>query len=326
VVVRKGQKVAATDVVVEASLAPEHLLLNIARGLGLRPEQADQQIQVEPGAQVEAGDVLAGPVGLAKRVVRAPRNGRVVLAGDGQVLLEIESPRHELKSGMPGTIIELLSDRGVLIETTGALIQGVWGNGQIDFGLMQILARSPEEELSPDQIDVSLRGAIIVGGRCSDAAVLKAAAELPLRGMVLGSLNTQLMPQAAKVPFPILVIDGLGRLPMNTAAYKLLSTSDRREVALNAEPRDEFTGTRPELIIPLPATGELPLPRDTDIFKPGQQVRIRRAPHPGKLGTIVSIRPGLAVLSNGVRALAADVRLESGEIVLLPLANLEVLS
>jgi hypothetical protein len=122
-----------------------------------------------------------------------------------------------------------------------------------------------------------------------------------------------------------MVIDGFGRLGMNSAAFKLLSTSERREVALNAEPWDRFEGKRPEVVIPLPASGELPLPRNADVFSPGQQVRIVRSPHTGKTGTLVSLRPGNTVLPSGIHAPAAEVRLESGDSAIVPLANLEVL-
>src|SRR3990172_9153258 len=77
VVVRKGQKVGATDSVAEAKVNPEHLLLDVARGLKLPEEKADQAIHCKPGEKVAEGDVLAGPVGLAKRVIPATKNKKV---------------------------------------------------------------------------------------------------------------------------------------------------------------------------------------------------------------------------------------------------------
>lgn len=323
--VRKGQKVSATDVIAEVRLTPEHVLVDIARGLGLTAREADTNLQCQAGDQVAEGDVLAGPVGFTKRVVRANKNGRVIVAGDGLILLELDGPPFELKAGLPGTVADLVGDRGAIIETTGALIQGVWGNGQIDFGLMHVMAQTPEEELKADRLDVSLRGSVIMGGHCKDLQVLKLGVELPLRGLILGSMDASLMPYAAKTRYPVILTDGIGQRAMNMAAFKLLSTNERREVALNAETWDRYAGKRPEVIIPLPATGSIGLPRETVDFLPGQKVLVTRAPYAGQTGTLHGIRPGLTVLPNGIKAKAGEIQLENGDNVVVPLVNIEVL-
>lgn len=326
VVVRKGQKVSATDVVAEARLAPEHMLLDIARSLGLSREKADQHIVCKAGSPVAQGDVLAGPVGFTQRLVRAPRSGKVIVAGDGQVLMELDAPPYELRAGLPGIVSELVGDRGVVIETTGALIQGVWGNGRIDFGLMYVLARSPDDALSPDQLDVSMRGSVILASHCASADVLKAAGELPLRGLILGSMDSSLYSMAVKMRFPIIILDGFGHIPMNSSAFKLLTSNNRREVSLNAEPRDRYREARPEIVIELPAPEHVSAPRETDIFSPNQVVRILRPPYEGKVGVIIKVRSGRTSLPNGILTQVADVKLENGETVIVPLANMEVLA
>ena len=60
------------------------------------------------------------------------------------------------------------------------------------------------------------------------------------------------------------------------------------------------------------------------MFAVGQQVRTRRSPHAGMIGTISVLPSGLSLLPSGLRAPAAEVKLENGESVLLPLVNLEV--
>jgi len=326
VLVRKGQKVATTDIIAEARLNPEHLLLNIARGLGLPEEKADTYLQCKTGMKVAQGDVLAGPVGITKRVVRAPKDGKVIVAGGGQILLELDSPPFELLAGLPGTVEHLIEERGAAIETTGSLIQGVWGNGRLDFGLMYVLMRSPDDVLTSDRLDVSMRGSIILGGYCKDAEVLKNAAGLPIRALILASMEPSLLPLAERLRFPILVVEGFGKRPMNSAAYNLLTTNERREVAVNAQPWDAFNGARPEIVIPLPANVEPPLPPDTGTFSAGQQVRLVRLPYQGGIGTILEIRPGVSPMPSGITVSAAEVQLESGEKVLVPLANLEVIA
>jgi len=124
--------------------------------------------------------------------------------------------------------------------------------------------------------------------------------------------------------YPILVTDGIGSLPMNSAAYKLLSTNTKREVTLNTEPYDRYTGARPEVFIALPISAEPPMPNDMEIFAPGMQVRMRRPPSMGMIGSIVAIKPGLTVLPSGLRAQAAEVKLENDETVIVPLVNMEV--
>jgi hypothetical protein len=325
VVVRKGQKVSPTEVIAEANLAPEHILLDVARGLGLPAAKADQYIQRTTNEELGEGDIIAGPVGLTRRVVRAPCPGKVVLTGNGQVLLEVESHPYELRAGMPGVVVDLLPDLGAIIETNGALVQGVWGNGQIDFGLMHVLLRKQLDELTHDQLDVSLRGSVVLGGYCEEPEALEAAGELPVRGLILASMAATLLPLAAKQKYPILILEGFGFLPLNTASYKLLSTSERREITVNAEAWDRSRDSRPEVIIPLPVAIQPQLPVDNLQFAPEQRVRVIHTPWRSLIGTLVAIRPGLSVFPSGIRAPGAQVRLENGDETVLPLVNLEVL-
>jgi hypothetical protein len=112
---------------------------------------------------------------------------------------------------------------------------------------------------------------------------------------------------------------------MNSVAFKLLTTNVRRDVTLNAEFYDRQRGTRPEVFIPLPVSQDPPEPQDMETFAPGQTVRLCYLARPSVLGTVVQLRPGLSTLPSGLNALAADIRLETGEQVLVPLTNLEVL-
>jgi hypothetical protein len=157
-----------------------------------------------------------------------------------------------------------------------------------------------------------------------DAETLQAAGELPVRRLILASLPPQLLATAREMRYPIIVTDGFGTLPMNSVAHKLLSTNAKREVTLNAEVYDRYSGARPEVIIPLPISQDPSVPREVETFAPGQQVRMRRPPAVGTIGVIVTIRPGLTTLPSGLRAQAAEVRLDNGEMVVAPLVNLEV--
>ena len=247
-----------------------------------------------------------------------------MVAGGGQVLMEVGDARIELRAGLPGMVTQVIPERGVVIRTSGALVQGVWGNGRIDNGLMVSLIEKPDDVLTADQLDVSLRGSVILGGHVRDAETLKAAAELPVRGLIISSLLSSLIIPAYQMRYPILVLDGFGMMPVNSAAFKLLTTNNKREATVNAEHFDRYSGNRPEVIIPLPISTEPEEPNSYESFAVGQTIHMRRPPNAGVIGVISSLRPGLSTLPSGLRARAADVKLENGETVLVPLVNLEV--
>jgi hypothetical protein len=326
VVVRQGQKVAPKDVIAQANLTPEHVLLNIARGLSVSIEQADDLIQCTVEDFITKGDLIAGPIGITRRVVRAPVNGQVKLAGEGQVLIQVEKPPYDLYAGISGTITQLIPDTGAVIETTGSLVQGVWGNGRADFGLMYSKLATPSDELTIDQIDVSLRGTIILGGYCEDPAVLQKAGEVPIRGLVLTSMSAFLISTANKMAYPILVLEGFGKLPLNPTSYNLLTTHKNREISVNAERFDTYSGQRPEVIIPLPTSREPGTPVAVEEFAEGQNVRITRAPFQGKTGTIEMLYNGPTEFPSGIRTTGAQINLSVGESVKVPLANLEIIA
>lgn len=322
--VHVNQRVNPTDVIAEASFAREHVLLDVARTFGVSPTAADKMIKVKEGDRLAQGTLVAEGSGLFARVIKAPRAGRVMIAGGGQVLMEVGDTRVELKAGLPGVVTRVLPERGVIIQTAGALIQGVWGNGRIDNGLMVSLLEKPDDVLSAGRLDVSLRGSVILGGHVRDLETLKAAAELPVRGLILSSLLSPLIVPAYQMRYPIIVMDGFGAMPMNSAAFKLLTTNNKREVTVNAEHFDRYSGNRPEVIIPLPVSTEPPEPNDFETFAVGQTVRLRRPPNAGMVGNLSNLPAGLSTLPTGLRAPAAEVKLENGETVLVPLVNLEV--
>lgn len=325
ILVRKGQNVSPTDVIGEANLEPHHILIDVAQGLGVGLADADKHIERNPGEKISEGDVLAGPVGYGQRVVRSPSSGKILLSGRGKILIEVEVPPYQLLAGLPGEVISLIPGRGAVIESTGALVQGVWGNGKINYAELRVLISQPEDVFSLEQLVSDLRDLIILAGFCGDVRVLKALAELPVKGLILSSMAASMIPLAEQMPYPILVLEGFGLLAMNSRAFNLLVTSNQREITVNAEKLDAYENQRPEIFITLPVNQMVQEPKEATTYSPGQRVRIVRAPYQAKIGTLIALRPGLEQLPNGIQASLAEVELGKDVRVKLPLANLEVL-
>ncbi|MDX9865706.1 MAG: hypothetical protein RBT34_12960 [Anaerolineaceae bacterium] len=324
VLVKAGQSVTASDVVAETRLQNKHTLVDVQRDLNMTSAAETREvIDRKLGERVQEGDVIAETGRLFRRVVRAPVSGVIVMISSGQVLMEADQPPFRLKAGLDGEVTEVLPEQGVMVETNGALLQGVWGNGKISQGLLLNLTQSAGDELTPPKMDVSMRGAIGFAGWCGRPEALEIAAQLPLRGLILGSILPGLIPLAEKMDLPIMVLEGFGQIAINHIAYDLLITNVQRSIALNTAPWNRFTGSRPEAIITLPAPAESS--PEIDIFKPGQTIRVQTAPYCGQTGILSNILPGLTTLDNGLRTQAAIVRLRENNEITVPLANLDVL-
>jgi hypothetical protein len=138
-------------------------------------------------------------------------------------------------------------------------------------------------------------------------------------------MAARLTPFANKLEFPLIIIEGFGKIPMNSAAFKLLNSSDRRDVTINADRWDRYAGTRPEIVMSVPASTQSELPDEMDVYSAGKRVRVISPPYQGKLATVVAVPGSLSILPSGVSAASASVRFEDGETVVVPLANLDLI-
>lgn len=324
VLVRAGQEVRADETIARANFHAEHISLDLARGLGVPKSKVTQYLRREIGENISAGGIIATKSGLMSRSVRAPKNGKLVAVGGGQALLQVNRQPYELKAGIPGTVFKVETDLGAVIQCTGAWIQGVWGNGQIGVGGLFVAAQSPDDVLTAKDVDPSHRGQIMFAGHCADPKVLDLLVSNKMRGLILGSMATRVVPAAAKMPYPIIVLDGFGKIPVNPTAFQLLSTSEQRETTLNATPLNRHTGERPEAILPVAGDIAANVPVELTHIDVGKVVRIVKTPYQGKVGSVNKLA-GYVKMPNGLLANSAEVELSEKEKVVVPLANLEIL-
>jgi hypothetical protein len=325
ITVELNQRVRPRDVVAEAEIAPRHQFIDVAHILGIDQREVSRHLTRERDELIEKGEVIAGPVGIARRTVRAPGDGRIVAINDGKVLFELRSEPLLIKAGIPGEVVATDGLTSVTIETTGALIQGIWGNTRQDFGVMRIIGEGPRDRLLTDQLDTGLRGAILIAGICDHPSPLYQARDLALRGLILGGLSAELIPVAEQLPYPVVILEGFGSLPISPPVFELLTTSRGREAGLDAYLPGPYDTQRPEIIIPLPVVNPVDLPDDFVSLAPGVRVRVTRAPHQGLVGIVQRILPQAVSYSNGILARSAIVDLDVFGRTNVPLANLEIL-
>ena len=331
VTVQARQRVEPTDVVATSVQADGHRLVDVARALGLADDKADSAMVKHDGDAVKAGEPIAvrkTGLGLVRRTARSPVEGRLVVAAGGKALLAAMSKPFELRAALPGVVVTILHSQGVGIETTGALLEGVWGNGREDTALLRVVGDSPRTALSPNLVAMEQRSAVVVAGTLSDPAALKQLGDVGVRGLVLGSLAAALLPAAQQATFPVLVVEGFGERGFSEPAFNLLIGNAGRLAWLHAQPADPFAGRRPELIIPLPGPSTPPpQPADGQTLAIGRRVRVLRGPERGKVGKVMDLSLRPLVTASGLRVHVADVALEgaSGPAARVAFPNLELL-
>jgi len=324
VLVLVGQQVNATDVIAESPPRSKHILIDVPNALGIPYNKFSRElITRNVGEKLFKGDVLAENRKRFNRILRAPADGEIMMISRGRVLYELLQPAVPILANYPGLIVEVIPDYGVILETTGALIQGIWGNGKVSTAPLHIIHNDADGMLTLAQIDDSLRGVIGLAGQCRDQATMRAAAELPMKGLILGSISSELVEMARQLPLPVILLEGFTGTGINQAAAKILYENEKREVCLNAIEMNRYRGDRPEVIIPLQETGEV-MPENYE-FRQGRMVRVLDDPHKSAIGIIEAVHHEPVMLANGLWTKTATIRLENNKKISSPIVNLEIL-
>jgi hypothetical protein len=214
----------------------------------------------------------------------------------------------------------------VVIESTGALIQGDRGIGEAFRATLHCPVPDGDVPLLAGQIHDEHVGSILVGGRSLDAAAVTRAIEAQVRGVIVGSIQSDLLPVIRASNLSLIVSEGLGDAAMPASTFDLLSDYVDQEVCF--VPTSESTGRshKPELFAYTPIEDREDPPAQIAPgapFSRGIRVRVLRDPYLYAEGVIVSLPDLPQRLASGLYAWGAEVDLDSTGRVFVPLQNLE---
>ncbi|MBN1658742.1 MAG: hypothetical protein JXA93_10090 [Anaerolineae bacterium] len=329
VLVGVGEMVGPADVVARCQLPGSVRVVDASRALRVPRHRAERYLLKSPGDSVQVNETVAAPGGLLgrlRRSCRSPVDGQIVDVRDGLILIQPASTTFELEAHLKGQVTNIMPRRGVVISAVGALIQAFWGCGGEADGVLKLVVDNPMKPLRARSIDVSCQGTIAVGGRILDEATLDQAVEAKVRGMIVGSVDAVLIPYLRGLPFPIIVTEGFGSLPMSEPVFGLLHSNMGREAMMNAETSTRWGARRPEVLIPLRAEDSTPEDsRQPKALRVGDLVRVLRAPHLGALGTVIDLPDFPQMLESGSRVPAVLVELDDADQpVAIPVVNVEL--
>ena len=194
VVVAKGDTVSWDTVVANTFLPGSVELVNAAAKLGISPEEVPQAMLKSEGDQVSKGEILArskGFWGLFRSNLASPINGTVESVSEvsGLIVLRAPSVPVEINAYVNGVVEDILPEEGVIIKTSAAYIQGIFGIGGETAGEICIFTEDPQEELKTEHLSEAHKGKILVGGALVTADFLRQAVQCGVKAIVTGGIS-----------------------------------------------------------------------------------------------------------------------------------------
>ena len=337
ILVQRGQRVEALDVVARAELPRRYRVIDVARRLA-QPKVDMRQVMLKAeGDPVKANETIAtarGGLPFLQRSARAPAAGYIAAIGPGWILLEIERTTVEIQAFINGIVTKIIPQREVVIEANGAIIEAACGFGGEAYGRLHRLVGSPFVSLEAESLNASVKQTILVGGRSVDEAVLRQAEAMQVRGIIVGSIDASLLNLTPPVKVRVVATEGFGNLPMSPYTFGTLTALSGREVSIRGQ-TPILTSVRgeaeaaPPIILATTSYGSdsSAFPQSADDqqgrqVKVGSRVRVTQGKLLGATGHIDSLPSEPQPAESGIVAPGAYVTIDD-QVHYIPWANLE---
>lgn len=162
-----GLRVGAQDVIARAYPPKVRRALSLTRVIGVREADVPKRLLKQVGDPVEAREIIiAKPInfGVQRLVYRAPEAGQIAAIQGSWMILDIYDTPHQVPALYRGSIVSVTPRRGAVVEAQGALVQGVWGSGKEQVGVIKCFVKTSDAILDADALEADARGTIIVAG------------------------------------------------------------------------------------------------------------------------------------------------------------------
>ncbi len=343
--VEAGARVGAEDVVAETFMPGDVTPVNIANILALPPADVPECMLKKERDRIEVDEPLArtkGIFGLLKNTCRSKVAGVIeaISAVTGQVMIRGEPDPVQVRAYLAGTVTRVLPREGVEIEADVTFIQGIFGVGGETHGHIVMACSGPDQELTDDLIKPVMRECVIVGGARMTERAIRKARDVGAAAIVSGGMDDEdlrdflgydlgvAITGSEHAGITLIVTEGFGEIAMARRTFDLLASREAADASVNGATQIRAGVMRPEILIPLKegAGARQAAARPTDgQLTEGRLVRIIRDPHFGLIGTVGSLPAEPQALESGSKARVLEVRLDSGESVIIPRANVELI-
>lgn len=345
VLIKVGDHVHAQDPVARTFMPGDALPVNLAKRMGISPSELPRRMLRQLGETVHTGQPIArsrGFFGFFQAEFPSPMTGTIesISKVTGQVILRGPPIAVQVTAYLTGTVIEVIPHEGVVVEADVAIVQGIFGVGGEAYGKIFQVAQLPDEDLTEQSITSEHKGGIVIGGRRITGPAVRRAISMGVSAIIAGGIDDHDLREilgydlgvavtgTEKIGITIIVTEGFGDIAMARRTFDLLCSHTGQEASVNGATQIRAGVMRPEIIIPL--TEPLPA-KDPDGLRVagalgiGAPIRVIREPYFGALGSVTRLPHEQTLLESESLARVVQVKLASGQDVMVPRANVELI-
>lgn len=345
VLVKEGDKVESRDVVAQTFMPGDVTPINLANVLSLPPADVPECLLKKEGERIEIDEPLArtkGIFGMFKNEYKSKVAGTLesISSATGQVILRGEPHPVQVRAYLSGVVKNIIPNEGVEIESDVTFIQGIFGIGGECYGEIKMACSTHTEELREDSITPQMKDKIVVGGARMTGAAIHKAIEVGVAAIVSGGMDDQdlrdilgydlgvAITGSEKIGITLIITEGFGEIAMAEKTFQLLSRREGEDASVNGTTQIRAGVMRPELLIPYKNPSEADSSQqhnEAGLLDIGSPVRIIRDPYFGSIGKVKDLPAALHVLGSESKARVLEVGFDSGESVIVPRANIEMI-
>ncbi len=347
VLVKVGEQVTAQQIVAQTFMPGDVTPINVANQISVAPAEVPGCMLFQEGDEVQVGDLLArskGIFGFFKSETKAKTAGTIesISHVTGQVILRGAPLPIQVRAYQAGVVKEVIPEQGVVIESQVTFLQGILGIGGEAYGKIQFACQTKDQPLTEDLLDESIKGKVVIGGARMTGTAVKRGIELGAAAIVAGGIDDEDLKEilgydlgvavtgSEHLGTTLIITEGFGDIAMADRTFNLLKEREGAEAAVNGTTQIRAGVLRPEIVIPL----DISMTSDSSaedvevtsgLLETGVPVRIIRDPYFGLLGEVGEMPTELRTLESGSQSRVLEVILDSGEKVIVPRANVELI-
>jgi len=345
VIVEKGAQVEPDQVLARAMLPGVLQTIKLAERLSVEAKDAGSLMTVKIGDAVEKGQVVAEGkklFGLFKAAIATTDyTGTIESVSDvtGNALLREPPIPVGVTAYVQGRIAEIIPNEGAIVETRCAMVQGIFGVGGERTGTLRMAVAAAGKVLEEGDILDSDRGKFLVGGSGVTYEAIKKASDMGVKGLIVGGVKDADLTKflgydigvaitgTEAIELTLIVTEGFGFLAMAERTFDLLKSLEGRAGSINGATQIRAGVIRPELLVPVSSdVAAAPVASQVFELKAGTPIRVIREPYFGRLGAVTALPATLVTLESGTEVRVLRARLDTGEEVTVPRANVEIMA